>query len=203
MPFITLSSQDDRTDREMRRALYLWLKWGRTYAPEYFKFYVVVPQLQARGVLHFHVVLGQRIPKRLMLKLRELWVDTYAMGPGAFDIRAMRSAKGAAGYLGKYLTGDETVMVPVPNVGGLPKQVPWRVSRHNGKPYARLAFEGNGHQLSNAARFVTRPVTEFVAPWWDFPWLWQWHGVHVFYESAQLAEADLAAMLTPPPLESG
>lgn len=203
VPFITLESQSDRTDEEMRARLTNFLDYGRKYFGDYFRFYVAVAQLHQRGVLHFHLVLGQRLPKRLMLKLRELWCDTYGMGPGSFDIKGMRSGKGAARYLAGYLTGDlQHSRVGLDGEGALVFE-PWRVSRHNGRPYVRVRFRGNPYRMSEAARYFTRPVTQVAAEWGAFPWLYQRHGWAVYFGSLDLAHQALTALVTPPPLDSG
>src|SRR5690606_10376491 len=88
-PFVTLTltSQHEKTDEEMRAALGRLLAWGRKYLGPWFAWYVWVAELQARGVLHFHVLLAQRVPKPLFFRLRRLWADTYGMGEGSVHIR--------------------------------------------------------------------------------------------------------------------
>ena len=181
---LTLTSQEIRTDDEMRAALGRLLSWGRKYLGPWFGWYVWVAELQARGVLHFHVLLAQRVPKPLFLRLRRLWADTYGMGAGSVDIRRMRSGKGAAKYMAKYV---------VKSVHGEP-----RYSRHTGELYVRDHFRGNPAGMSQEARWGTRPAFLVWAPWGTFAGLDSWHGGSRFYDSQEEAETALAALLAVP-----
>lgn len=179
---VTLTSQDLRTDEDMKHHLDKFLKWGRKHLGQWFAWYVWVAELQARGVLHFHVLLARRIPKALMLRLRKQWTEFYSMGPGSFDIQQMRSAKGTAKYIAKYVVKR-------------PPQGEKRVSRHNGVVFVRDVFEGNAYALSGAARWGTKPAVEVFGSWGAFPGLDGWHGTSEFYDSQQEAETRLAEVL--------
>lgn len=179
---ITLSSQEIRSDAEMQHHLEKLLAWGRKYLGPWFDWYIWVAELQQRGVLHYHLLLPKRIPKALYRRFRKLWCETYGMGPGAFDIRQMRSSKGTAKYLAKYVVKR-------------PPEGQKRVSRHNGKEYEREVFAGNAYALSQAARWGTAPVIELAGLAGSFPGLDGWHGVSRFFDSAEEAEAMLAHVL--------
>lgn len=179
---ITLSSQAERSDEEMRHALAKFLGWCRKYVGDWFNWYIWVGELQQRGVLHFHILISKRIPKALFLRMRGLWCETYGMGEGGLDIQRMRSAKGTAKYLAKY-------------VAKRPPEGEKRVSRHNGKEYVRQLFNGNAYGLSGAARWGTAPALEVAALVGAFPGLDGWHGVSRFFDSAEEAEAMLAHVL--------
>lgn len=181
---LTLTSQEIRTDEEMRAALQRFLAWGRKYLAAWFEWYVWVAELQARGVLHFHVLLARRVPNPLFLRLRRLWAETYGMGPGSVDIKRMRSGKGAAKYLAKYVV-KSAVDEP-------------RYSRHTGERYVRERFRGNPAGMSQEARWGTRPAVLFWARWGTFAGLDRWHGGSMFFDSQAEAERGLAALLAVP-----
>lgn len=182
---LTLTSQHEKTDEEMRAALQRFLAWGRKYLGPWFHWYVWVAELQARGVLHFHVLLSQRVPKPLFLRLRRLWAEVYGMGPGSVDIKRMRSGKGAAKYLAKYVVKDD-------DGTGV------RYSRHTGEVYKRERFRGNPSGMSTGARFATKPAVLLWSSWDAFPGLDHWHGVGRYFESQGDAEKALAALLAVP-----
>jgi hypothetical protein len=192
---LTLTSQARRSDQEMRRALGRFLAWGRKFAPAWFGWYVWAAEDQARGVLHFHVLVAARVPKGLYNRVRTLWCDSYGMGDGAFDTEKMRSGKGAAKYLGKYVAKPPTTSrVALDGEGALVFQ-PWRVSRHTGEAYVRDRFRGNPYGMSDSARWATRPQTSFRAAEGAFPGLDGWHGTVHFARSVDEALAMLAAAL--------
>lgn len=194
---LTLTSQDPRTDDEMRAAFGRFLdrltKHPRLRA--FFGWNVWAKQDQARGVLHYHLVLLRRIPRGLFRVVRGIWADEYGMGPGSVDILKFRSAKGAAKYLGKYLSGGNPHHRVSLDAEGALRFEPWPVSRHTGEPYARDRFGGNAYGMSMAAREGTRPVVTFTAPWDAFPGLDGWHGTRHFYDDPETAERVLAASL--------
>ena len=201
---LTLTSQARRSDADMRYHLGKLLDWGRKYCPAWFGWYVWVAEDQARGVLHFHVLVSQRLPRGLYRRVRSLWCDTYGMGAGAFDTTSLRyGAKAAASYLGKYLTKRPSGWSARIDPDGTLQVEPWPVSRHTGEPYVRRAFRGNPYGMSESARFGTRPVVEFTAPEGAFPGLDGWHGVHRFHESPEDAMRYLGSVLDPPPSVGG
>lgn len=196
---VTLTTQDQRTDDEMRAALHRFLVWGRKYLGPWFRWYVWAAELQQRGVLHYHLLFDQRIPKPLFRRMRALWAETYGMGSGSVDIRKMRSGKGAAKYMAKYLgKGATAEQVRLDGEGRIGFS-PWPVSRHNGQPYERSRFRGNPYGMSGTARWGTVPVTVFWAAHGAFPGLDGWHGVSVFCDSPNEAEKHLAAVLSAGP----
>ena len=156
----TLTSQNLVSDDEFNRRLASFLAWGRKFCPEHFRYYVLVKELQQRGVLHAHLMLFKRIPKPLWRRMRDLWAERYEMGPGSFHARPMRKASRAASYLAKvvsYMMKDGE-----------------RLGR-NGLPYERDVFTGNAYQISAALRWYAAPVSvplpgggsvsEFHVPW--------------------------------------
>ena len=192
---LTFTTREARSDEHMRRAFGNMLAWGRKYLRGVMDWYVWAAEDQQRGVLHFHLLLACRVPRPLFLRIRRLWAEEYGMGPGSVDIEAMRSAKGAAKYLAKYLS-----KVPNDHMVGLDPDGTltfrrWRVSRHNGLPYARDRFRGNGYGMSAAARYGTRPTTSFWAPVGAFPGLDHWHGCVFFAESEVEAHQLLEAVV--------
>lgn len=187
---LTLTSDRIRSDQDMKHHLDKFLKWGRKHLGEYFDWYIWVAELQQRGVLHFHVLLCRRIPRGLFLRLRYMWAEFYGMGAGSFDAKSMRSAKGTAKYLAKYVVKR-------------PAEGERRVSRHNGKEYVRDFFQGNAYGLSGAARWGTTPAVQVVADWGAFPGLDGWHGVMEFYDTRQEAEQRLAEVLALDDLSAG
>ena len=129
---LTFTTRDLRSDEEMRHRFDRLLMWGRKYLPEWFEFYVWVAELQARGVLHFHLLLPKRVPKGLFRRLRALWAENYGMGPGSVDIEQLRSGKGAASYMAKmvrYLRKDPEVYRLGLDAEGHLSWEPWRVGR--------------------------------------------------------------------------
>lgn len=162
----TLSSQREMSDDEWNKYLHSFLAWGRKYLGPYFKHYVCVNQLQARGTLHAHLLLFKRIPKGLWRRMRDLWAVKYEMGPGSFDVKAkIRSASRAAAYMTRYLTGGkESVYRLGLDAEGMLSFEPWAVGR-NGEPYKRMKFSGNAYRVSEALRYYLRPVAEYYLPW--------------------------------------
>lgn len=179
---LTLTSQAVRSDLEIKRRFDNFLKWCRKHFPDTFRWYIWVAELQARGVLHFHVVVARRIPKPQFLRLREMWAKVYGMGGGSVDVKKMRSSKGTAKYLAKYV-----VKRPVDDAP--------RVSRHNGQVYVRNLFAGNAYGLSGAARWGTQPSVEIFGAWGAFPGLDGWHGASEFFDSQEEATERLAQVL--------
>lgn len=179
---LTLTTDEIRSDREMKRRFDKFLKWCRKHFPDAFRWYIWVAELQARGVLHFHIMVAKRIPKPQFLRLREMWAEVYGMGGGSVDIEQMRSSKGAAKYLAKYVVKR-------------PPEGEQRRSRHSGQVYVRNLFSGNAYGLSAAARWGTRPAVELFGLWGAFPGLDGWHGVSEYYDSQREAEARLAQVL--------
>lgn len=192
---LTFTSAGVRSDEDMRHAFSKLLMWGRKYLGPFFAWYVWVAELQARGVLHFHLLLARRVPKALFNRLRVLWAETYGMGGGSVDIERMRTGKGAASYMSKYLgkSGNQHA-VTLDGEGAL-RFARWPVSRHNGEPFLRKSFRGNPLGLSTLARVGTVPVLEFGAAVGAFPGLDGWHGVSKFYETPEEAVLALEGAL--------
>jgi hypothetical protein len=193
---LTLTSQAERSDTEMRACLARFLSWGRDACPEWFGWYVWVAEDQARGVLHFHLLVSRRIPKALFRRVRAMWCDHYGMGPGGVDVVKMRhGAKAAVTYLTKYLAKSPRSQAMRLDPDGTLQVEPWPVSRHTGEAYVRDRFRGNPYGMADAARYGAVPVTEFYAPWGAFPGLDGWHAGHVFHESSEAALGHLQALL--------
>lgn len=193
---LTLTSQAVRSDQDMRDALQRLLAWGRKYLPQWFEFYVWVAELQARGVLHFHLLLPKRIPKGLFRRMRALWADKYGMGPGSVDIEKMRSGKGAAAYMGKmlrYLHKAPSAFRVGLDGEGLLSWEPWRVGR-NGEAYERVTFNGRGGDMSRAARVYAGVRVELWAAWGAFPALGL-RGRSLFFDEPGKAEDWLSGAL--------
>ena len=179
---LTLTTKEARSDEEMKHSLNKFLKWGRKHLGPWFGWYIWVAELQARGVLHFHVLLARRVPRALFLRLRKVWADGYGMGPGSVDIKAMRSGKGTAKYLAKYVVKRPADDSP-------------RVSKRTGAVYVRNLFDGNAYALSGAARWGTQPAVEVYGAWGAFPGLDGWHGASEFFDSQEEATERLAQVL--------
>jgi hypothetical protein len=162
---LTLTSQEPRSDLEMRAALERLLAWGRKYVPAWFGWYVWVAEDQARGVLHFHVLVSRRIPRGLFRRVRALWCETYGMGPGAFDAKPLRhGAKAAVSYLCKYLGKQHTGEAFRLDADGRLSLYTWPTSRHTGEPFVRDRFRGNAYGMSASARWATVPLAHFWLP---------------------------------------
>ena len=200
---ITLTSKQLRSDGEMRVALGRLLSWLRECWRGWDGWYLWVAELHQRGVLHFHLLISERIPRPLFLRLRALWADGYGMGERSVHILHMRSGLGAAKYLSKYLGKRPSHYRPDLDAEGQLVFTPWPVSRHNGEPYVRDRFRGNPVGMSKIARAGTVPVVDFWAEVGAFPGLDGWHGVSRFFESAEDAVEHLAGVLAagraPPP----
>jgi hypothetical protein len=195
---VTLTSQDARTDREMKAALGRFLDWGTKFLGPWFEWNVWVAEDHARGVLHFHLLLAKRVPKALFLRMREMWCDRYGMGPGGCHIRRMRSGKGAAKYLAKYVSKPPSHHVVTLGPDGSLEYRRWRVSRHSGEPYTRDRFWGNAYGMSQVARYgAGRDGADVVAPFGTFERLRTWHGTVRFFESPEEAWAWLHRALSP------
>jgi len=192
-----------RSDDEMRAALQTFLQAMRDAWRGWDGWYIWTAELQARGVLHFHVLVAERIPPPVYKRLRTLWADTYEMGGGSFDSKHMRSPKGAAKYLSKYLTKQPRTQTVSLDAEGRLVLRPWPVSRHNGQPYVRSRFRGNPYGMSQPARGGTKARTALHAPLGAFSGLLRWHGESFFFDSPDDAEAWLAAVVNgeraPPP----
>jgi len=203
---LTFTSQARRTDDEMRGYLGRFLD-RVTKHPRlrtYFGWNVWAAQDQARGVLHFHLVLLRRIPPGLFRLVRTIWAEEYGMGPGSVDIVKFRSARGAARYLGKYLSGGTRQHQVTLDGGGMLRFDPWPVSRHTGEAYVRDRFGGNPYGMSRAARGGTVPVVTLEAHVAAFPGLDGWHGTRFFFDDPATAERVLAAAVAVgPPVGGG
>ncbi len=160
----TLSSQALMADRDFNKAVNSYLAWGRKYLPEFFKDYVIVFELQARGTLHAHILLFKRIPKGLWRRMRDLWAVKYEMGPGSFDVKKIRSPSRAAAYLSKYLTDKKPSYRLGLDADGMITSEQWRIGR-NGQSYERIKFRGNAYRVSTSLRFLARPIAEYHLPW--------------------------------------
>lgn len=194
---LTFTSQELRSDADMRAAFQRLLMWGRKYLGPWFEFYVWVAQLQQRGVLHFHLLLAKRIPKALFKRMRALWADTYGMGPGSVDIVRLKSGKGAAAYMGRVMSyldkGPRAYRLGLDGEGSLSWES-WPVGR-NGEAYERVEFHGRGGDMSRAARVYAGVRVELWADWGAFPAL-PLVGRSWFMESPQAAEELLSHLLS-------
>lgn len=203
---LTFTSQARRTDDEMRQFMGRFLDRVTKHPllRAFFGWNVWAAQDQGRGVLHFHLVLMRRLPRGLFRLVRSIWAEEYGMGPGSVDILKFRSAKGAAKYLGKYLSGGQPHhRVSLDAEGGLLFD-PWPVSRHTGEPYERDRFSGNPYGMSRSARSGTVPVVTLEAHADAFPGLDGWHGTRFFYDDPETAQVVLAAAVSVgPPVGGG
>lgn len=192
---LTLTSAMLRTDEEMREHLERFLDWGRTRLGQWFAWYVIVPELQARGVLHFHMLVCKRMPRRAFDRVNAMWAS-YGMGDNAIDWERMRhGAKAAAGYLSKYVVKRPNAHTISLDCDGFLSFSPWMVSRHTGEVYQRVTFRGNSYQMSDLARAGTKHVTEFTAPLGTFEGLDGYHGCKRFFDSPQDAHDALTAAI--------
>jgi hypothetical protein len=161
----TLGNRPNLSDVEFNKRLNSFLAWGRKYVPHVFKYYVIVNELHARGVLHAHMILFKRVPKGLWRRMRALWAVKYEMGPGSFHARTkIRSPKRAAAYLTKYLTDKKSSYRLGLDGEGMVTHEKWRVGR-NGQPYERMSFRGNAYRVSDALRYYALPIAEYHLPW--------------------------------------
>lgn len=135
-------------DREIKAAFIRWLKLARKWAPKSFRYYVAAWDLQARGVLHVHVLLFARVPRDVFDRLRLAWAEDYGMGPGAVDATAITKARGAADYMARYITREHD------DDGA-------RVGR-NGRPYVRSRWRGNAYSMSAPLRAYTTAVVSYA-----------------------------------------
>lgn len=199
---LTLTSATVRSDEEMRAALATFLQAMRDSWRGWDGWYLWAAELHQRGVLHFHVLVAERIPRPVFARLRALWAESYGMGAVSVDIKHMRSPKGAAKYLSKYLTKKPRTQTVGLDPDGHLTFRPWPVSRHNGQPYVRSRFRGNPYGMSQAARGGTAVRTALHAPLEAFAGLLSWHGRSLFFDSPADAESWLAAVVNgeqPPP----
>lgn len=180
---VTLTTQAMRSDEEMHAARERFLAWGRKYLGQRFGWYVWAAELQARGVLHFHLLLDQRIPRGLFLRMRQLWAETYGMGVGSVDIKPIAFPKRAAKYLTKYLAKRPNAYRLGLDGEGMITSEPWQRNAKTGRMYERVEFGGNVYGMSKAARYGTRPVFEFAPIEGAFPRLEGWHGCVLFFDS--------------------
>ena len=201
--FFTLTSQDDRTDDEMRAALQRLLSWGRKFAPRHFEHFAWVSDPQQRGVLHFHVLLlvPSDLPSGLFRRMRALWAEGYGMGAGSFDVKRLRSGKRAAAYMGKVLRymgkggKAEGYRLGLDGEGALSWE-PWRKSRHNGHWYERVEWRGRAMDMSRALRAFAGFEVELVAAWGAFRGL-PLRGWSYFLDSPEEAVALLEQLVMP------
>ena len=201
---LTLTAQDHVSDEDMGRYLESFLAWGRKFAPKHFEFYAWVGDLQARGVVHYHLLLLVKgpLPRKRFLQMRRLWAEVYGMGPGSFDAEWMRSAKGAAAYVSRlvsYVTkrgGPEGYRLGLDGDGSLSWE-PWRRSRHSGQWYERVTWRGRSGDMSRALRSYSGVVLELAAEWGAFPSL-TLRGRRWFHATSEEAEDHLRALLDPP-----
>jgi hypothetical protein len=182
----------------MFEALHRLLVWGRKYLPQWFEFYVWVAELQARGVVHFHLMLPYRIPKGMFRRMRDLWAVKYEMGPGSFDILKLKTGKGAASYLGKmarYMSKDRPPGYRLGLDGeGMMTFESWRLGR-SGAPYERMTFHGRACDMSRTARILTVPLLVFDVVWGAFKGLSSIKGASFYFDSPGDAEAELVRMI--------
>ena len=183
----TLTTQHDMDDDEFRAMLGKFLAWCRKYVPKAAASYACTIDLQARGVLHAHLVLMHKPPPRLWARMRNLWKVKYDNGPGSFDIEVIRKPRRVAAYVAKYVTrhyDDEGA----------------RIGR-NGDEYRRLSFQGNAYRVSRGLRRLAEPVTELALAWTVGPALGavNLRGCVLFFDSPEKAHAALSAALTPGP----
>ena len=196
---MTFTSRDLRSDEEMREKFDRLLMWGRKYLPGHFEFYVWVAELQARGVLHFHLLVPKRVPPGMFRRLRRLWAEVYGMGPGSVDIEKLRSGKGAASYMAKmvrYLRKRPDSYRVALDAEGYLSWEPWRVGR-GGVAYERMRFRGRASDMSRLARNLSGVVIELAVAWGAFPALTV-KGRSWYFETPEEAEEALKAMLDPP-----
>ena len=181
----TLTSQAEIDDAEFRRAFRRFLDWCRKRIPKAAEFYAWAVDLQARGVLHAHLLLLHKPPPKLWKRMRELWKLDYGMGPGSFDVKVLRRPDRAAGYMVRYITRDH-------DDEGV------RVGR-NGEVYQRVCWQGNAYGVSQGLRELAAPVTELALAWTVGPVLGavNLRGCVLFFASAEEAHAALAAALDP------
>ena len=202
---LTFTSQESRSDDEMIAA------WGRfldrvvkhRQFGRYFERNAWVKQDQARGVLHFHLVILRRMPRGLYRRVRAIWCDEYGMGPGAVNSVKFRSPKGAAKYVARYVSGGRRHHRVSLDAEGMLEFTPWPVSRHTGEAYVRDRIPGNVYGMSRLMREGTVPVLSFQAAAGAFPGLDGWHGTRQFYDDAETAQRVLEAVLqaTGPPVD--
>lgn len=147
----TLTSQQAISDDDFKQAVSRFLAWGRKYCSDYFEHYVIVYELQKRGVLHAHMILFKRVPKGLWRRMRDLWADKYGMGAGSFDCKPIRRASRAAAYISKLADYVSK------GVGG-------KSATSEEKP-VRDVFSGNSYQISDALRYFAAPVAEYHLAW--------------------------------------
>ena len=193
---ITLTTQEIRSDEEMSAALARLLMWGRKYLPDRFAFYVWVAELQQRGVLHFHLLLPQRIPRGLFRRMRDLWAVQYGMGPGSFRVDPLRRGKSGASYISKmagYLKKRPRAYRPTLDAQGFLSWEPWAVGR-NGLPYERMLFRGRAADMSRLARYYAGVKREVWAEWGALPSVGL-RGRSWFLESIEEAEEVVAVLL--------
>ena len=198
---LTLTCQAEISDEQMRADFNRFTAWARKYLRGRWAFYVWVAELQARGVLHYHLLLPNRIPQGLFRRLRGLWADRYGMGAGSVHIRPMRSAGGAAKYIGKmasYVSKSARGQCQAYRVGldgeGMLTFQRWRVGR-DGSPYSRVLFRGRGCALSASAAYFAGHTVRFEAPLGAFRGLGDWPNGSFYLESVAKAERLLEMLL--------
>lgn len=180
----TLTCQDEIDDAEFRAAFRNFLKWCRKYIPRAAEFYAWTVDLQARGVLHAHLLLLHKPPPKLWQRMRDLWRIKYGMGPGSFDIKVLRRASRAAGYMVRYITRHEA-------------EDGARIGR-NGEVYHRISWQGNAYGVSRGLRQLAEPLTEVALAWTVGPVLGavNLRGCVHFFASPEDGHAALARALT-------
>lgn len=117
-------------DQEFRDRLNGLLSVWRKKHPTSIEDYVLVCDLQQRGVLHAHMIVFGDVPRGIWLELRDMWAleqyelrdpanpnlakrdelgrivrqAGYGMGAGSFDAKRLRHPRKAANYLARYIT---------------------------------------------------------------------------------------------------
>jgi hypothetical protein len=179
----TLTSQAEIDDAEFRRAFRRFLDWCRKRVPKAAEYYAWTHDLQARGVLHAHLLLMHKPPPKLWKRMRDLWRIDYGMGPGSFDVKVLRKASRAAGYMSRYMTRDHT-------------DEGVRIGR-NGEEYVRVSWQGNAYGVSQGLRQLAAHVTEVALAWTVGPVLGavNLRGCVLFFASPDEGHAALAAAL--------
>lgn len=115
---LTLPSQQQHTDRECTKMFTRWVDYiGRLYP---IRNYVYRVEKQKNGNCHYHIILDCYVPYNelnrtwCMILERTGYVSRYRINnnkadnvlPNCTDVRAIRNAKEAVGYIAKYIKKD-------------------------------------------------------------------------------------------------